>query len=209
MIRLIGFEKNYGSRLIVKADNLIVPGGITVIKGHNGSGKTTLFRCIAGILPFTGSIQLFEIDQKKQPAEYRKLVSYSEAKPDFPRFLCGTDIAGFFCSARGVSCESRNGILKGLRVDQFIEERIETYSEGMLKKLSLFLAFIGDCRLIILDEPFAFLDSDARSILLSAIERFQNENKTSFLISNHISDAMTGLKYNSEYNLENHRLIKI
>ncbi len=209
MIQLTGFVKKYDNKLIVEAENQFLPEGISVIKGINGSGKTTLFRCISGIIPFKGNISLFEVNQKKQPIEYRKLVSFSEAKPDFPRFLKGSDVAGFFYSARGSDSHSMFSIIKGFGVDQFIEDNIETYSEGMLKKFSLILAFIGNCRLIILDEPFAFLDTDSKVHLLGTIEKLQKENNTSFLISNHISDSMSDLKYNSEYAIENHRLIKI
>lgn len=209
MIQFKGYKKKYYGKLIVQSDDLALPEGLLILHGPNGSGKTTLFRCISGIIPYEGSIFLFDVDQKKNPALYRSYVSFSDAKPEFPRYLSGIDIARFFCAARSVPFQGTFKIQRDLGIDEFLDDKIETYSEGMHKKLSLFLAFIGLPRLIILDEPFAFLDANAREKLISIIDRLRNERKINFMISNHISETLGELSNSKDYKLENHKIVPV
>jgi ABC-2 type transport system ATP-binding protein len=62
---------------------------------------------------------------------------------------------------------------------------VGTYSSGMVKKLSLVLAFIGRPALIALDEPLVTLDADSVPILYDLIAKTYHEQQTGFLISSH------------------------
>lgn len=207
MLQLRKFRKKYGNKLIVQANDLVIPGGVTTVRGVNGSGKSTLFRCVAGIIPYEGSIGLFGIDQRNSPVKYRQKVSFSEAKPLFPGFLSGRDITSFYCSARSVKESDVVDLAHSLGVDEFVDDKIETYSEGMNKKLSLMLAFIGLPELIVLDEPFAFLDEDSRGILISLIKKYSENEQKNFLISNHISEYMQEIGDCHQLKLSDHSLI--
>ena len=81
-------------------------------------------------------------------------------------------------------------------INNFYLNPCETYSSGMLKKLSIVLAFLVSPRLIILDEPLITLDEDARKVLYKAIDRFIYGGKTIVLISSHqdISETALSLK---------------
>jgi len=207
MLQLRKFRKKYGNRLIVQTDDLVIPRGVTTVRGVNGSGKSTLFRCVAGIIPYEGSIELFGIDQRSSPVKYRRRVSFSEAKPLFPGFLSGRDISSFYSVARSIKETEVADLSHALGVDEFLNDKIETYSEGMNKKLSLMLAFIGSPDLIVLDEPFAFLDEDSRGILISLIKKISESEQRNFLISNHISEYMHELTDCHQLRLENHSLV--
>ena len=209
MIRFTDFRKFYSGRLIVGADNVEIPEGLSRVSGVNGSGKTTLLRCVAGIIPFKGMISLFGVNPNRQPVEYRRLVSFSDAKPGYPHFLTGRDLLKYFCEARNEPMNLTGPLQKDFGVTEFIGDRIETYSEGMHKRLSLLLAFIGSPRLIILDEPFAFLDGEGQSYVLKLIHEYHERQKTNFLLSNHISESMHELSFTGEFRIENHRLLKI
>ena len=67
----------------------------------------------------------------------------------------------------------------------YIDSPLGTYSNGMLKKLSLVLAFIGTRRLVLLDEPLITLDSQALKILYQWIVDKNTQDGTSFLLSSH------------------------
>ena len=209
MIRFTGFRKFYSRRLIVSADEVEIPEGISRISGVNGSGKTTLFRCIAGMIPFLGSVRLFGVDPKKNPIAYRRLVSFSDAKPDYPGFLTGLDLLKYFCAVRNFSMNRTGALQKDFGVAEFIADKVETYSEGMHKRLSLLLAFIGSPRLIILDEPFAFLDREGQLKLLDMVNERLLREKINFLLSNHISGSFHGIGFIGEFRIENHRLLKV
>ena len=64
--------------------------GMHVVVGANGSGKSTLLKVLAGLVPYTGEISLFdEIDLLKNRMKHRQMVNYCAAEPDFPAFLIG------------------------------------------------------------------------------------------------------------------------
>src|SRR5262249_31784768 len=71
----------------------------------------------------------------------------------------------------------------GLR--QQLDQPTSTYSSGMLKRLSLLLAFIGPVPLILLDEPLATLDVEATDALPDLIREYRREYCTGFIFSSH------------------------
>jgi ABC-2 type transport system ATP-binding protein len=209
MLELINYSKSYGKNLVIKSDQLIIPEGLTIIRGANGSGKTTLIRCIAGVIPYKGVIRLWGTDQVKFPVKYRRLVSYAEASPSYPPFLTGRDLIKYYCQVRKVPDSESNELQHLFHISDFVNEKIETYSEGMHKKLTLCLAFTGSCRLIILDEPYAFLDEGSRGNLMELISAYRKKKKTNFLVSSHASGAAEDFNPSAEYLVDNHGLSKI
>ena len=184
MLSITNFEKRYNETLILRIDNVELRHGIYWIKGENGSGKSTLFKSIAGLIPFDGKVILDDINLTDQPVAFRSLVNFSEAEPIYPGFLTAKDLVRFVGTTKGASKENMQAIIKHFGVDIFYEKACETFSSGMLKKVSLALAFLGSPKLIILDEPLITLDERTRSALVELIKRYLAEGVT-FLISSH------------------------
>jgi len=186
MLQFVEFEKFYGNYPALKIDNLIIDPGIYWIKGANGSGKSTLLKSIAGILAFNGDIILDgDVSIKKQPAGYRKLVNFAEAEPLFPDFLTGREMVDLFVSAKGAAAGQEQEFLESMKMQTYIDRPIGTYSSGMLKKLSLVLAFLGKPKLILLDEPLITIDVESLKILYSWIGEQSRVNGVSFMLSSH------------------------
>jgi ABC-2 type transport system ATP-binding protein len=184
MIILSDVKKSYGSRTILNIPHLEIPAGIHWLKGGNGSGKTTLMKIIAGINPFDGKLRLDDVNLSNKPVTYRKLISYAEAEPLFPEFLTGIELIRFVQQTRKASDEQINDLLAHLEIADFIKYPVGTYSSGMLKKLSLLMSFIGDMKLILLDEPLITLDDVFMPKLLTLIAQ-RAEAGVSFIISSH------------------------
>ena len=70
-------------------------------------------------------------------------------------------------------------------MQDYVRQTISTYSSGMLKKLSLVLAFIGQPELILLDEPLITIDNDSLQVLYSWIVEKHQKEGTSFLLASH------------------------
>lgn len=186
MLQFINFTKRYGSYPALKVDDLKLDNGIYWIKGVNGSGKSTLLKSIAGILAFDGDILLdSEISIKKQPVHYRKLVNFAEAEPLFPEFLTGTEMIALFADAKDAPKGQEQGYLNSMNMQSFVDRPIGTYSSGMLKKLSLLLAFLGKPRLILLDEPLITIDTASLAVLNTWIRERYEQQGTGFLLSSH------------------------
>lgn len=186
MLQFIKFKKLYGGFPALKIDGLSIDPGIYWIKGVNGSGKSTLLKSIAGILSFDGDILLDNnISIKKQPVAYRKLVNFAEAEPIFPEFLTGKEMIELFAQAKDAPAGQEQHYINTMQMQAYVNRPLGTYSSGMLKKLSLVLAFMGKPKLILLDEPLITIDSASLTILNTWIaERYRQEG-TSFLLSSH------------------------
>lgn len=180
------YRKIFGAVEVLKINDLTLEAGIYWVKGENGSGKTTLFKSIAGIIDFEGNIVLnLNLNSQKQTVEYRKLVNYAEAEPLFPEFLTGKDLINLFAEAKNAPASQSEFYLSEMKMQSYINEPVGAYSSGMLKKLSIVLAFLGNPQLILLDEPLITLDTDSLKILYSWIEKKYVEEGVSFMISSH------------------------
>ncbi len=186
MLQFKNFKKLYGGFPALRVEELAIDAGIYWIKGVNGSGKSTLLKSIAGILSFEGDILLDDtISIKKQPVAYRKLVNFAEAEPVFPEFLTGKEMIALFAQAKGAPAGQEQYYLDTMQMQAYVGQPVGTYSSGMLKKLSLVLAFIGHPKLILLDEPLITIDTASLKILNTWIAQRHNEQGTSFLLSSH------------------------
>ena len=160
------FTKNYGQQAVIIIPDVLFKPGLYWIKGENGSGKSTLFRSLAGLLPFTGSIEFEDgVNLKDNPVEYRRRVNYSEAEPLYPGFLTAHDLFRFVGKAKGVDIDKQDNLVNAFGMSNYFRSPCQTFSSGMQKKLSLAMAFLGNPRLLILDEPLITLDSKARVVL--------------------------------------------
>lgn len=185
MLSLSRIKKHYNNKLVLEIPHLEINNGIYWIKGTNGSGKTTLLKIIAGLLPFEGEILLNNVSLKSSHVNYRQHISWAEAEPSYPDFLTGMDLLSLYQSIRQASKNDINVLIDTFGLADYVNSKIKTYSTGMIKKLSLALAFLGTPKLIILDEALITLDPDGISSLCQLIlEKFKN-GETSFILSSH------------------------
>lgn len=184
MLQLERFKKGYSGDPIIEIDQLSFEEGIHWIKGANGSGKSTLFRCIAGLSPYKGEILFRGIDLAKQPVEYKLMVNYAQAEPRFPESLTGDHVFQYFSKLKRAEQNQQKELIDKFGLRGYINQPVKSYSSGMIKKLALAIAFLGNPKLILLDEPFNALDDTSRQNLFSLIENGL-QNGCSFLLSTH------------------------
>lgn len=190
MLRISSYKKAYGPATVLQIDNLVLPPGIYWLKGENGSGKTTLFKSIAGLVPFDGAIEVSGVHIRKQRTQYTRLVSFAEAEPVYPSFLTGTELLQFYQQTKGGDKRNMLALAEAFGMNAYLQNEVATYSSGMLKKLSLVLAFTGNAKLILLDEPFVTLDVEAVDVLQHVLSE-KSRNGLSFLISSHQELSLT------------------
>ncbi len=183
-LRINNYSKRFGDKLILSVPSIYLPPGIYWVKGENGSGKTTLLQSIAGLIPFDGEISVAAISLRTQPSDYKKIVNYAEAEPFYPDFLTGDDLISFYVSAKKGTNEQVLQLVNSFGIAAYKSAKIATYSSGMVKKLSLMLAFIGQPKLILLDEPLITLDVSAVTKLQELIKTYRDRG-VGFLITSH------------------------
>lgn len=195
MLAITNLSKKYGAHTVLQIPDLTIPDGTFRVDGGNGSGKTTLLKIIAGMCPFEGSVVVNNIDLKKSPVAYRKQVAYAEAEPQFPPMVTGRELVEFFEQTRQAPASETAQLINRFDIASFLNRPVGGYSSGMMKKLSLLLAFLGPQKLILLDEPLITLDVNFIPILLGAIQNRQSAG-TSFLITSHQAFEQNMLAFN-------------
>jgi ABC-2 type transport system ATP-binding protein len=209
MLTFHQYKKFYNNELIVEVENLSLDPNVYWILGENGSGKSTLLKCAAGLVPYKGNISCDDIfNNNKNRQSYRRIVNYAEAEPQYPEFLKGMDLIHFYKKAKGAPTEQISRLLSLLDIESFASRKIGEYSSGMVKRLSLVLAFIGNPRLILLDEPLITLDKDAAGTILELIKEYALNGVSTILTSHQEFNGNTGINF-KKLLLINHQLESI
>lgn len=204
MLRISDYRKKYQDSVVLTIPDLHLPNGIFWLKGTNGSGKSTLLKSLAGILHFDGNVILNEqISLKKDAIAYRTFVNFAPADPIYPDFLSGKEMVKMFASAKSGSMQQAEQYLSEMDMNSYIKDELGSYSSGMLKKLSLVLAFLGHPRLILLDEPLITVDTDSLKVLFSWIKEKHAKDNCSFIIASHQLIADKELEITSILGVQN------
>lgn len=190
MIKAQKLTKRYGNQVVLDCLDLEVqPGERVALLGLNGAGKTTLIRCLLGLVPFEGRLEVAGLDVARQGRSVREKVGYV---PQRVPWLDGSlrEAVEFFSRIRGIEAEAVQEQLERLGLDLGAHglKAVRALSGGMLQKFLLALALASKVSLLLLDEPTANLDPPARRDLVEAI-RSLNRQITVLLASHRLSDV--------------------
>jgi ABC-2 type transport system ATP-binding protein len=187
-IEVQNLVKNYGSVEAVKGISFnIDQGEIFGLIGPNGAGKTTTLRVLATLLQVTdGFVSMFGNDLEKNPEKIRKQISYLPEDAGAYKNLTGRQYLEFiarFFNPKNVDEMIRTGI-EIADLNARIDDKVDTYSKGMKRRLLVGRALMNNPRLAILDEPTSGLDvrnaQEIRSIIKSS-----TKDGTIVLLSSH------------------------
>jgi len=171
--------KDYGSFRALKGISFEVnEGEIFGLIGPNGAGKTTALRTIATLLQITsGSITVFGYELPKEAAEVRKIISYLPEEAGAYKNLTGMEYLNFIAKFFGDGRKLQNMVRRGVDIANLgerINDKVDTYSKGMARRLLVGRALMVNPKLAILDEPTSGLDvinaQEVRRIISSSVE---------------------------------------
>ena len=206
VLEISQLTQRYGEREILSIPDFAIEKGIYWIQGENGAGKSTLFRTLAGMLPFEGNVRLDgKYDLKKDPVEYRLRLNLGEAEPLYPSFLTPADLITFVAEAQKAPGGQSDKLIEAFGIN-YLPNPFGSCSSGMVKKVSLLLAFLGNPSLIILDEPLITIDREAREVLFELIKEYHH-NGVTFLLSSHQLFEQEGLHVSQSFRLKNKTLV--
>lgn len=166
-IEIRGLEKSYGSNKALAGVDLSVPsGGVFGVVGPNGAGKTTLFSVISGFLrQDAGSVTILGASLEPGLPPAPGTIGVLPQDASFIRELSLGWQMEHFCLLQGLSRSQakaeveRTLTLVGL--PEVARKRAKALSHGMLKRVGIAQALLGNPAVVILDEPTAGLDPHA------------------------------------------------
>ncbi len=188
LIEAKNLKKHFGSIKALDGITVKIPEGITLILGPNGGGKSTFLKLATGVYrPTSGEIKVFgEKPWNNGKLKSRFGVAYDP--PAFPQFVTGREWLSFFAQSKGFGEEEVERVAELFEMDPFLDERVNGYSSGMLKRLSLAQAFIGKPELVFLDEPLANIDFESMEVVVQIIEGMRGN--ANFVIPSHIWELL-------------------
>ena len=190
-VELRGVTKRYNEILAVNNINLAINSGeIFALLGPNGSGKSTTLKMLLGLVPPTaGSLTVLGLDVQKDPIAVKRQVGYVPESPDVYEFLTGIEYLDFIADIYNVPPTEKqqriNEYLKALQLEGREGDMINSYSDGMKKKISLVSAFLHKPKLLILDEPLNALDPRSARIVKNFLQELKTQGVTTIL-STHV-----------------------
>ncbi len=193
MIRLENVSKRFKRNPVLKGLNLEIEAGDRVaLIGSNGAGKTTLIRCLLGEYSFGGTITLDGKDPRRERKEVLSRVGFVPQLPP-PLKMPVQQLLYFSASVCGCTTDEMESVAGklGLDLGQLRRHPFEKLSGGQKQKLLISIALGRPTHLLIMDEPAANLDPEARHILFSILEEKQKD--TAMLISSHRLDEVAAL----------------
>ncbi len=160
--------------------------------GPNGAGKTTTIKAILGLIyPTRGKIRLF--GKPHSDVKIRSRIGFLPENPYFYDYLSAGEFMHFYGQLvnlpRSEKYEKSKELLKLVGLEDAAGIQLRKFSKGMLQRLGLAQALLGDPELIILDEPMSGLDPIGRKEIRDLILRMKENGKTVFFSTHILPDV--------------------
>ena len=170
----------------------IKQGEVFGLLGLNGSGKTTTIKLLLGVLfPTVGQVNLF--GRPAREPEARRNIGYLPEAPYFARHLTAREVVRFHGRLAGLSgsvlTDRVETSLKTVRLTAHADRRLKAYSKGMLQRVGLAQAMVGNPPLLLLDEPLTGLDPIGLREMRAFVSAVNAQGKTVLLSSHSLSEA--------------------
>ena len=195
MIQISNLKKVFGEHTAVDIDSFTInDGDMLGLVGNNCAGKTTLFRLILDLLKADdGHVELTFSDLAVNPAESEEWKQHTGAYIDegfLIDFLTPEEYFYFIGKVSGISKEevdARVNVFEHFMNGEVLGQKklIRDLSAGNKQKVGIIAAMLNRPQLIILDEPFNFLDPTSQNVLKRLLTEYHDETKATILISSH------------------------
>lgn len=188
-------QKSYGAVTALRGAGFEVGAGeLVALLGPNGAGKSTLIRCLTTLLkPDGGSFTIGGTDVVTDPVKARAHFGYAGQEGSLDKLLTGAEMlrfqAGLVHLPRAEGRARAAELLERFGLTEAAGRAVETYSGGMKRRLDLACALLHRPRVLILDEPSAGLDYEARLNLWALLGELKREGVAILLATHDFEEA--------------------
>jgi heme exporter protein A len=168
-LEIEGVSAEYGVRPVLRNISLRLKAGeVLVVSGENGSGKSTFLRLLCGLQrPSNGIISYLVSNERYAPAEARHLLGWVAPDLALYRELTARENLAFFAEVRGLhlSAPHLDERLAQVGLAGRGDDRVATYSSGMVQRLRYAYALLHQPPVLLLDEPTVTLDERGATLV--------------------------------------------
>jgi ABC-2 type transport system ATP-binding protein len=203
IIKIAGLRKTFavkkrGKSSVIEAvrriDLEVKRGEIFGLLGPNGAGKTTTMRMLCTLLaPTSGQAKIVGYDLLAQPEEIRKCIGYVSQLGGMKQVATGRENLMLQAQLYGMSREKAEQrvsvLLKELKIAQFADRKISTYSGGQKRIFDLVAGIVHWPQLLFLDEPTTGLDPQNRAYVWEEVKKLHDEGTAIFLTTHYMEEA--------------------
>ena len=191
MIIIDKLKKNFGEKIAVDIEHCeINQGDMLGLVGNNGAGKTTLFRIMLDLLKADdGKVIINDIDVS-QSEDWKSITGAFIDDGFLIDYLTPEEYFYFIGKMYGLKKEEVDERL--IPFERFMsgevighKKLIRNYSAGNKQKIGIISAMLHYPQLLILDEPFNFLDPSSQSIIKHLLKKYNEEHQATVIISSH------------------------
>ncbi len=191
-IRTRGLSKQYDDLIAVDHLDLDVHAGeIFGLLGQNGAGKTTTILMLLGLTePTSGAARVMGLDPTRGPLEVKRRVGYMPDSVGFYGDMTGRQNLRYTARLNRVPAAEAertiDEVLDQVGLTARADDRVDTYSRGMLQRLGIADALVKDPDVLILDEPTTAIDPLGVAEVLDLLRRLVDERGMAILLSSHL-----------------------
>lgn len=191
MIQINNLQKKFGEKIAVNIESYTIPqGDMLGLVGNNGAGKTTLFRLILDLLKADGGNVTINGIEVSKSEEWKNTTGAFIDDGFLIDYLTPEEYFYFIGKMYGLKKEEvderlapferfMNGEVMGQK------KFIRNFSMGNKQKIGIISAMLHHPQLLILDEPFNFLDPSSQSIIKQLLKKYNEEHGATVIISSH------------------------
>lgn len=191
MIQIKDLKKQFGAKVAVDIPELNVEAGSLIgLVGNNGAGKTTLFRLMLDLLkPESGYVLSEGVDVSKSEDWKKYTGSFLDTR-FLIDFLTPEEFLYFVGEAYQMSkslVDERLTMFRRFMNEEILGQKkyIRNFSAGNKQKIGIIAAMMIEPKVLILDEPFNFLDPSSQMEIRNLIAEVNKERQTTVFISSH------------------------
>ena len=188
ILKCENLNKKFGKKQILKNVSLEVnEGDILGFIGPNGAGKTTTIKMILGLQSIdSGDVYINNYNIKKEYEKAIEKVGAIVENPDLYMYLTGYENLKLIQNLyKNVSKERINEVVKLVKLNTRINDKVSKYSLGMRQRLGIAAALINKPNLLILDEPTNGLDPEGIKELRDILKKLAQKENVGIIISSH------------------------
>ena len=191
MIEINNLQKNFGQKKAVDIDKYVIEqGDMLGLVGNNGAGKTTLFRLMLDLLQADqGNVTINDIDVAKSE-DWKQFTGAFIDDGFLIDYLTPEEYFYFIGKMYDLKKEEVDERL--LPFERFMNNEvigqkkfIRNFSAGNKQKIGIISAMLHHPQLLILDEPFNFLDPSSQSVIKHLLKKYNEEHNATVIISSH------------------------